>query len=481
MQGEFIEAVAEFADATDILLTASLNSLSDTDITAVLRSIENSKRRLEAVGHRLVIEVSDRSMPARAGCANIASFLAETLTLSRAEARARVNAATYVGVFRDMHGVEREPLLPVTAAAQAEGELSVQQVRAIVKILDRIPAAAPAGAKAEAEQILVAHARSGGSPDDQPKVGNAILGRLDPDGALTDTRDRARMRELVLGKQRVDGMSTLKGEIVPELRALLEPVLAKYARPGMCNPADPDSPTAADADADRGVDRAMLEAAAARDTRTSGQRTHDALLALLAPSVTLDGLGTHRGLPVATVITMSVQQLETLSGVATTATGGTIPVADAVKLAAAKSSRFVTVVDPVGMPLYFGRSRRLASPAQRLALTATEKGCTRPGCDAPASMAAVHHVTEWAKGGTTDLDNLTLACDRCHALVHDGPGGWKTVVMPKDSRYAGRTGWIAPAHIDPTGTPRVNHRHHAGEMMERALARIHPRSPILRS
>ncbi|WP_067706391.1 HNH endonuclease signature motif containing protein [Nocardia yamanashiensis] len=478
-QGEFIDAVADFADAAASLLTASLNTLTDGEITAVLKSIEASKRRLEAVGHRLTIEVSDRSMPARAGCANTAGFLAETLTLSRAEAKARVNAATHVGVFRDMHGVEREPLLPVAAAAQAEGDISGDQVRGIVKVLNRIPAAAPVGARGEAEGILVAHARSGGSPDDLPKIGEAILARLDPDGTLSDERDRARVRDLTLGKQRVDGMSTLKGEIVPELRALLEPVLAKYARPGMCNPADPESPTAADADGT--VDRAVLDAAAARDTRTSGQRNHDALLALLGSSVSLDGLGSHRGLPVATVITMSVEQLEAVAGVATTATGGTVPVAQAVKLAAVKGPQFLAVMDQAGMPLYLGRSRRLASSAQRMALIAAEKGCTRPGCDAPASMTAVHHVTEWSKGGKTDLDNLTLACDRCHALIHDGPGGWKTVVMPKDSRYPGRTGWIAPAHIDPTGTPKVNHRHHAGEMMERALARSHPRPFIPRS
>ncbi|MGW3541565.1 HNH endonuclease signature motif containing protein [Nocardia niigatensis] len=102
-----------------------------------------------------------------------------------------------------------------------------------------------------------------------------------------------------------------------------------------------------------------------------------------------------------------------------------------------------------------GRCERLASPAQRLALIARDKGCTRPGCETPASMCAVHHVTDWVEGGPTDLNNLTLACDHCHALVNDSAEGWKTVVMGKDSPYRGRTGWIAPRSLDPTGTPRV--------------------------
>ncbi|WP_428847171.1 HNH endonuclease signature motif containing protein [Nocardia arthritidis] len=111
-----------------------------------------------------------------------------------------------------------------------------------------------------------------------------------------------------------------------------------------------------------------------------------------------------------------------------------------------------------------------------MALTAALRGCTRPGCDAPASMCAVHHVTAWNAGGATDIESLTLACDHCHALVNDGPNGWKTIVLGDDSPYPGRTGWIAPPHIDPTGTPRVNHRHHPGELLARALSRIHHRN-----
>ncbi|MCU1645648.1 MAG: endonuclease, partial [Nocardia sp.] len=87
-----------------------------------------------------------------------------------------------------------------------------------------------------------------------------------------------------------------------------------------------------------------------------------------------------------------------------------------------------------------------------------------------------HHVDEWAKGGRTDIDNLTLVCDHCHAQVHDGPGGWKTVVMGPDSGFPGRTGWIGPPHINPTGTPQVNHIHHPLEQKAAALARIRARN-----
>ncbi|MCU1646139.1 MAG: hypothetical protein JWN03_6414, partial [Nocardia sp.] len=159
-----------------------------------------------------------------------------------------------------------------------------------------------------------------------------------------------------------------------------------------------------------------------------------------------------------------IEDVERAAGVATLATGGSVPVQDAVKLAARRSKTFVLVKNKNGMPLHIGEAR-LANPAQRLALTATEHGCTRPGCTAPASMCAVHHVTEFSKGGKTDIENLTLACDHCHALVNDGPGGWTTIKLGQDSDFPGRTAWIAPALIDPTRTPQVNHHHHPGEVV----------------
>ncbi|WP_238072097.1 HNH endonuclease [Rhodococcus zopfii] len=51
----------------------------------------------------------------------------------------------------------------------------------------------------------------------------------------------------------------------------------------------------------------------------------------------------------------------------------------------------------------------------------------------------MHHITEWKADGPTDISNEDLACDACHALVHEGPGGWQTRVAPTESEYPGRT------------------------------------------
>ena len=68
--------------------------------------------------------------------------------------------------------------------------------------------------------------------------------------------------------------------------------------------------------------------------------------------------------------------------------------------------------------LDLGRSRRLHSTAQRIAIGIRDRHCTEPGCDWPPSMCHVHHDHAWARGGRTDLDNGRLLCPRHHARLH---------------------------------------------------------------
>ena len=58
------------------------------------------------------------------------------------------------------------------------------------------------------------------------------------------------------------------------------------------------------------------------------------------------------------------------------------------------------------IPLAVGRTARTATPAQRRALAARDRGCVIPGCAIPAEACQVHHLVEWADGGTTDTANL---------------------------------------------------------------------------
>lgn len=78
------------------------------------------------------------------------------------------------------------------------------------------------------------------------------------------------------------------------------------------------------------------------------------------------------------------------------------------------------VLDAKGAVLDLGIAVRLASPAQKRAIIARDKGCVFPGCNRPATWCDVHHVLWYSKGGPTDVGNMALLCTEHHTLVHTG-------------------------------------------------------------
>ena len=82
-----------------------------------------------------------------------------------------------------------------------------------------------------------------------------------------------------------------------------------------------------------------------------------------------------------------------------------------------------------GSVLNIGRKTRTIPPALRRALEARDRGCRFPGCGLRFTEA--HHVTHWADGGETKLENLILLCRVHHRLVHEE--GY-TVHFPRGER-----------------------------------------------
>ena len=169
-------------------------------------------------------------------------------------------------------------------------------------------------------------------------------------------------------------------------------------------------------------------------------------------------LGSHHGLPVTIIATATLEDLQNNTGVAHTATGSVLPISDVLRMAAHAHNFLLLFDNAKRCQLYKGRDARLATPAQRLVLYATERGCSRPGCTVPAAWCQVHHAnTDWAHGGHTDIDNLTLACGPDNRLITDD--GWTTRKPP-----GGITEWIPPPHLDRS-QPRTNAFHHPERML----------------
>lgn len=74
---------------------------------------------------------------------------------------------------------------------------------------------------------------------------------------------------------------------------------------------------------------------------------------------------------------------------------------------------------PQAQILNVGRTKRLATPAQRRAVIIRQGGvCAGSGCR--STHLEIHHTTPWSQGGRTDLDDLVGYCPRCHHLEHRG-------------------------------------------------------------
>ena len=118
----------------------------------------------------------------------------------------------------------------------------------------------------------------------------------------------------------------------------------------------------------------------------------------------------------------TLQELCSAAGVAVSGGGTLIPMREVIQMAGHAYHYLAVFDEHTERPLYLGRTKRIASPDQRIVLYAKDRGCSAPGCDKPGYWTEVHHVNEWvAKGGQTNVDEMTLACGGDHKLVT--PGG----------------------------------------------------------
>jgi hypothetical protein len=161
-------------------------------------------------------------------------------------------------------------------------------------------------------------------------------------------------------------------------------------------------------------------------------------------------LGSHHGSPVKITIGTTLAELKAEAGIATTGGGSWLPISDVVRMAADAQQYLAVFKNPKEIKLYYGRSKRIATPAQRQVLQLIDGGCSHPGCTVPADKCEAHHITPWAKRKRTDITDLTLACGPHHQLADQD---WTI-----RKRHDGITEWWPPPHQDH-GQPRTNNYH----------------------
>jgi hypothetical protein len=165
------------------------------------------------------------------------------------------------------------------------------------------------------------------------------------------------------------------------------------------------------------------------DHRTPAQRRHDGLQQVLSRVVAADGLlpSTH-GSPYRLVVTVPHTTL--LAQLQRGACDGAAPVQPGllpdgwpispltVQTMACDADLVPVLVDQNHQPLDVGDTQYAFPPKIRTAIIARDKGCTYPGCGAPAPWCDVHHLIRFRDDGPTSVDNGALLCGRHHRYVH---------------------------------------------------------------
>ena len=269
--------------------------------------------------------------------------------------------------------------LPKTSEGLRDGEIPYENARILAK-------ASQQGDIDETE--LVGKARTQ-SPDKFAGTVRKHQQQRSEDDGMSRLEHQRSQRFAKINTDPTDGMTVLYGRFDPITGALIETALSQKMNE-LWREEDP------------------------RARCSPGQRMADALAQLVTREDTNEDGKPPRGPRLLLIADYDVIDRELRNG--RLGDGTPIPI-EKIRDLACQSDILPAIFRGVSQPLDLGRSRRAASPAQKIALVARDKNCV--GCGANANWCQSHHIIPWAVQGNTDLDDMVLLCSRCHHRVHD--------------------------------------------------------------
>ena len=258
------------------------------------------------------------------------------------------------------------------------------------------------------------------------RLSKVLAHYLDPDG-LEPEDEKAKAKRGAWLRPNGDGTQTLRWTETDENIALLQAALEPLSGP-------------------------VPGAEGEKDTRSPALRRADGLVDLVSQTLRHGDLPTSRGARPHLVVTVTEQALLNGHGLGITATGEHLS-AEAVRRISCDADLTAIRLDTNGVPLSLGRTRRIVSPQQWLALVARDHGCVFPNCTRPAAWTQAHHLVHWSQGGPTDLENLALVATgiTTRSITTAGTSQWPPTAGPN---YAHRPGPTQNVNPDATGTGR---------------------------
>ncbi|MDD7919038.1 HNH endonuclease signature motif containing protein [Actinomycetospora callitridis] len=444
-------------------------------------------RRLERIA-----EMDRLGLAAVTGDRSTERLLQENWRLDPSKAGRLVAEAEDLAPRLSLQGQPLPPRLSCTATVLASGEISPEHVaiirRAMTKI-DRMEHVDPA--EVPAADAYLAEKATLFPPATLRRLAEALLAKLDPDGAAPDEdadlfddlkmtsgldgtlEMRIRIHDAVDAESIREGIGVLATPTgADDHRSLgnrqacaFKEVFADALGPnGLVtdtrqNEAEADEPgpgpghehgTDPEADDSGANDTAGADETDAVDAG-DGAPLEDALIPEpRRPEPAAPAAETARGPGRALLtITMDHRWLQLATGHGTLDSGALADPAT-VRRWACDADIVPLVLGSKSEPLDIGRRSRLIPDAMRRALNFRDGGCAFPGCTRRPRRCHAHHIDHWGNGGPTSLDNLTLLCRHHHQVIHHGH--WRIDMID------GLPWFTPPPWIDPDRQPRPGGR-----------------------
>lgn len=433
--------VRELATLTAILRTQDAGS----PIADAIAAVESAGRMMDCARVRVLAPlVGDALMAERLGFASPVAAVASLARISERSARARLAVASAVCEDLSITGAPLPAPHPAVGGALDSGEIGLDAASLIASELATIAGRAPVEVMEVAECAMVGLA-TGTTPTGECIVSTVSVDYLageirqltaaaDPDGSRPREERARRRRDFRLGAADEDGLVPASGRLLPEIGVLLAGMLEAHRR----------SPRFVDRDAaNDSLDTLALEA----DSRTPGQRRHDALSEILMAAASSEGSPRLDGQSVTVLVTVSAADLVDANGLDSdaigTMSGSRFPVSRRMieRFIDAGGYRVATMHES-GAVMAISSPQRCFTGMLRLGIAARDGlRCLTPGCTSPHYTLQAHHVVPDRDDGPTALDNGVLLCFWHHLIADTGPWEYRMVDGMPQVRGPGVPEW----------------------------------------
>ena len=420
----------------------AIDEFSDDELLEALQRAAGVRRLVDARSAALAGEVARRSTPQlahsglaqRRGHRTAEEFVRVTTGSSRRDARVAVRAGTMLAAAGCASEVEggapgessapgdetgrassRTPVgppLPMWAHPLIEpvtqGQLSTAALESIRSGLGDVSETVSADALSSAVHTLIVEAQSL-DVDRLFRRARQLRDEIDTAGVADRERARRDARSLRVFRGR-DGMTRATWVLDPESAAVVTDLYDRATSPRRGGPTFL-SPR----------DVELVERMHA-DERTPEQYASDAFLDLLRAGADADASALLSSGAPSVRIVITARDLLDGSGRAEVEGQTDVVSLPTTQRMICAGTHTPILISATGQPLDVGRTQRLFTARQRVALAARDGGCRWAGCERPPSWCEAHHIQPWQSGGRTDVADGVLLCRHHHLLVHNN--GW---------------------------------------------------------